>query len=580
MDKRVLVLAPKGRDAAVIGKVLQGRQIATTECATSEQLVALLDQGAAGAIVTDDSFAGDNFEPLRLWLQAQPPWSDFPFIVLTSKRPEAGAESAVGLLHGLGNFILLERPVNADTLARAAASAVRARLRQYETRRTLDELTQARSTVHALNLELEDRIAARTEALAAANDRLMLEISERERAQASLVHVQKLEAVGRLTGGIAHDFNNLLQVVSMNVDLVMRKAGDPKLVELAGKAKQAVGKGAKLTAQLLSFARTQSLLPKAVDINELITGMRDLIGVSAGAQIALELHLCEAPAFATVDAVQLEMALLNLAVNAKDAMCGKGALVVATRCMQGGGIDGLSPQRHVVVSVTDTGTGIPKALLAKVFEPFFTTKPLGSGTGLGLSQVYGFARQSGGTARVESTVNEGTTVEIWFPAIAPEAASEAMAAAPAPGRYALRQILVVEDDAEVRRVIVESLESAGHTVRSAASGEEGLVQMRQARPDLLMVDYAMPGMNGAQLIAQVRAMDSATPILLSTGYADMAEVARVLPSTSILLKPFDVAALLSAVDAACNGSSSSVSSAIASGSSSGSSPQPGSTLEI
>ena len=551
MEKRVLVLAPKGRDAVVIGKVLHARQIATIECATCEHMVSLLDEGAAGAIVTDDSFAGENFQPLKLWLQAQPPWSDFPFIVLTAKRPDAGAENAVDLLHALGNFILLERPVNADTLARAAVSAVRARFRQYETRRTLQELTQARSTVHALNLELEHRIAARTEALAAANDRLMLEISERERAQASLVHVQKLEAVGRLTGGIAHDFNNLLQVVNMNVDLLIRKAGDPKLVELASKAKQAVGKGAKLTAQLLSFARTQSLLPRAVDINALISAMRDLIGVSIGAQITLELHLCDAQAFATVDPVQLEMALLNLAVNARDAMPGNGTLTVATHCVEGS-IEGLSSHRHVVVSVTDTGTGIPQALLTKVFEPFFTTKPLGSGTGLGLSQVYGFARQSGGMARVESRLNEGTTVEIWFPTIAAEAAREAAAAVAAPGRDALRQILVIEDDAEVRRVIVESQESAGHSVRSAASGAEGLLQLRQARPDLLVVDYAMPGMNGAQVIAQVRAMDGATPILLSTGYADMAEVARVLPSTFILLKPFDVAALLSAVDAACS----------------------------
>ena len=570
MENRVLVLAPKGRDASVIAKVLHARRMATIECATCEQMVRLLDEGAAGAIVTEDAFAGDNFEPLRQWLQAQPPWSDFPFIVLTSKRPEAGAENMVGLLHALGNFILLERPVNADTLARAAASAVRARLRQYQTRKTLDELTQARSAVHALNLELEDRIAARTEALAAANDRLMLEISERERAQASLVHVQKLEAVGRLTGGIAHDFNNLLQVVSMNVDLLIRKAGDPKLIELASKAKQAVGKGAKLTAQLLSFARTQSLLPRPVDINALISGMRDLIGVSIGTQIALELRLCDAQAFATVDAVQLEMALLNLAVNARDAMPANGTLTVATRCVEGS-IDALSFRRHVVVAVTDTGTGIPKALLTKVFEPFVTTKPLGSGTGLGLSQVYGFARQSGGTARVESTVGQGTTVEIWFPAIDPQALGEAVAAAPAPGRYALRHILVIEDDAEVRRVIVESLESAGHSVRSAASGEEGLVLMRQARPDLLMVDYAMPGMNGAQVIAQVRSMDGATPILLSTGYADMAEVARVLPSTSILLKPFDVAALLSAVDAACSSSGGSCSSG---------NTQPDSALEI
>lgn len=551
MEHRILVLAPRGRDAAVISKVLNARAIGTTECATSAQVVALLDQGAAGAVITDDSFASENFEPLRRWLEAQPPWSDFPFIVLTAKRTTGDAHSAVDVLHSLGNFILLERPVNADTLGRAAASAVRARVRQYETRRALDDLHDARATVQALNLDLESRIAARTQALAAANDRLMLEISERERAQASLVHVQKLEAVGRLTGGIAHDFNNLLQVVSMNVDLVIRKAVDPKVIDLAGKAKRAVGRGAKLTAQLLSFARTQSLLPKLTDINALIAGMQELIVVSIGSQVVLEVKLCEEPAWATIDTVQLEMALLNLAVNAKDAMQGSGTLLVSTACVEQV-VDGLPGTRHVVVSMRDNGSGIAPGVLAKVFEPFFTTKPLGSGTGLGLSQVYGFARQSGGTARIESELGEGTAVEMWFPALAPPLLNDDSVPSAPPARLRNRQVLVIEDDAEVRRVIVESLESAGHSVRSAESGAQGLVLLAKARPDLLIVDYAMPGMTGAQVIATVRESDPDLPILLSTGYADMAEVARVLPATSVLLKPFDVAALLSAVDAACS----------------------------
>ncbi|MEO6662118.1 MAG: response regulator [Rubrivivax sp.] len=378
-----------------------------------------------------------------------------------------------------------------------------------------------------------------------------MEISERERAQANLVHVQKLEAVGRLTGGIAHDFNNLLQVVNMSIDLLIRRAGDPKLVELATKAKTAVGRGRKLTAQLLSFARTQSLLPSPTELNGLITGMQELIAISIGSLVTLEIHVRSEPAWATLDAAQLEMALLNLAVNAKDAMPGGGVLTIATRCVEGVH-HGLSSSRHVVVSVADTGTGIPEPLVAKVFEPFFTTKPVGSGTGLGLSQVYGFASQSGGLARVESKAGIGTTVELWFPATAGShdpVGTDTVASQAA--LFRARQVLVIEDDPDVRRIIVESLTQSGHMVRSATSGADGLDQMSRQPPDVLVVDYAMPGMNGAQVIAQVRARYASMPILLATGYADMAEVARVLPSTSVLLKPFDIAALLKAVDDAC-----------------------------
>lgn len=536
----------------MISKVLNARDIATTECATTAQLIALLDEGAAGAVITDDSFAGENVQALKNWHLAQPAWSDFQFIVLTARQSASATDSPVGLLQSLGNYILLERPVNADTLGRAATSAVRARMRQYETQQTMQALDEARATVHALNLELEDRIATRTAALAAANDRLTLEISERERAQASLVHVQKLEAVGRLTGGIAHDFNNLLQIVSMNVELVIRKAEDPKVIDLANKAKRAVGRGSKLTSQLLSFARAQSLVPKLTDVNALIAGMQELIAVSIGSRVALQVDLSDELAWAKVDTGQLEMALLNLSVNSKDAMVGGGTLTVTTRLVDGPRFE-LDAPRFVVVSVADTGAGIAAASLPKVFEPFFTTKPLGSGTGLGLSQVYGFARQSGGTARVESQVDVGTVVEMWFPALAPPNAITGVARDMSPKQFLARQLLVVEDDSEVRRVIVESLESAGHHVRAAASGAEGLLKIKESRPELLIVDYAMPGMTGAEVIASVRAFDADMPILLSTGYADMAEVTRVLPATSILLKPFDVSALLEAVDAACKG---------------------------
>jgi signal transduction histidine kinase/ActR/RegA family two-component response regulator len=557
MELRVLVHTPRGRDAAVVKGVIEP-QHKVDVCDEPAMLLQCMDEGAAAAIVTEEALSGgDLVEQLERWLAAQPPWSDFPFIVLATRHPGPRSAQAVKSLHSLGNVILLERPLNAETLASAADAAVRARRRQYGTRQHLEEIGRTRTEVESLNSQLEARILERTRELASANDRLMKEISERERAQAALTQVQKMEAIGRLTGGIAHDFNNLLHVINMNLELVSMYAKEEKVKPVVDRAKSAARRGAKLTGQLLSFARNQSLLPRLTHVNELLVGMKDLLEISAGPGVSVELELCEEPTAVVIDASQLEMAVLNLAVNSRDAMPNGGVLKICTgsRRRSEGGEGELPPGEYVVLAVADTGDGIPPQLLSKVFDPFFTTKPVGSGTGLGLSQVYGFARQSGGTAYVRSEIGKGTTVEMHFPVAPPDIADRREPVEAPVHRKAARahSILVVEDDADVRRVIVECLGLIGYSVTEAADGTSGLAAMAQARPDLLVVDYAMPDMTGAEVISKAREMWSDLPVILATGYADMAAVERLAGKPAILRKPFDITTLGEAVAGALEG---------------------------
>lgn len=550
-ELRVLVHAPRGRDAAVVQGVLDHQKVDAYVCTSQDELMASLQEGAAAVIVTEEALA-DLMADQRLaaWLDQQPPWSDFPFVVLATKREGRRAEKDFRTLHSLGNLVLLERPLNAETLASAAESAVRARRRQYAAREHLLELNRTRSELQRLNTELEDRILTRTRELASANDRLMKEINERERAQAALTQVQKMEAIGRLTGGIAHDFNNLLHVVNMNLELVSIYAKEEKVKPVVERAKSAARRGARLTNQLLSFARSQSLLPKLTRVNTLILGMKDLLEISVGSGVEVELDLCEEDGCVVLDASQLEMAVLNLAVNSRDAMPEGGKLKISTgtRWIEHDERD-LPAGDYVLISVTDSGTGIPANVLPKVFDPFFTTKPVGSGTGLGLSQVYGFARQSGGVARVRSEEGKGTTVEMYFPEADADAEEPVLArqVAALPAQAGACHILVVEDDPDVRRVIVECLSLIGYKVTEAANGTEALASLAALKPDLLVVDYAMPDMTGAEVISQSRKLVGELPVILATGYADMAAVERLAGRPKILRKPFDIAALGDAV---------------------------------
>ena len=555
MELRVLIHAPLGRDASVVKSVL-GSGFDACICPDPQQLLNALYEGAAAAILTEEALLDEWLvQSIAGWLGVQAPWSDFPFIVLASRLPGRRSTQEQGTLHRLGNVILLERPLDSQTLASAADAAVRQRKRQYASRQHLDEIGRNRSEVERLNSELEGRITERTRELANANNRLMKEIAEREKAQTALIQSQKIEAIGRLTGGIAHDFNNLLHVVNMNLELVSLYAKEEKVRPVVDRAKSAARRGAKLTGQLLSFARNQSLLPKLTNVNTLLLGIKDLLDISAGSLVEVELELCDEQATVVVDASQLEMAVLNLAVNSRDAMPEGGTLKIST-CTQARGQDdaNLKAGNYVVLTVSDTGAGIPAALLGKVFDPFFTTKPIGSGTGLGLSQVYGFARQSGGVASIRSELGAGTAVELYFPAVDAEAPQQETAAAPSmPNQAKARKILVVEDDPDVRGVIVECLRLIGYSVSEAPNGTEGLAAIARSKPDLLVADYAMPGMTGAEMISRAKELVGELPVILATGYADMAAVERLAGKPAILRKPFDIHSLGEAVALALEG---------------------------
>jgi len=549
VEWRILLLARKGRDAMVIKQLLERAGHESLICESCDELAREGRRGAATVVVTEESLLDVGTDALDAWLGDQPSWSDFPFVLLATKRAGRRPRDAQRMLQQLGNVVVLERPVHSETLASAINSALRGRGRQYDARRHLEALQSAEERLTQLNGSLETRIAERTGELSSANNKLMQEIAERERAQAALAQSQKMEAVGQLTGGIAHDFNNLLTVIFGNLELIQRRTDDEKTAKLADFARQAADRAARLTHQLLAFSRTQNLTLEAVDVNGLVNGMHDLLGRSIGPMVRIEMALDPDEPWALADANQLELAILNLAINARDAMTDGGVLTIGTGRRNDRGGD-LARGDYALISVSDTGSGIPPELMEKVFEPFFTTKPIGKGTGLGLSQVYGIAQQSGGTVRLASAKGQGSTVEIWLPvaeAVAADAGGDLWPEPNTDGRR--KRILVVDDDQAVRRFIVECLRTLGYSVEEAAGGEEGLRLMRGTEPDLLLVDYAMPGMTGVDVILKARAAAPDIPIILATGYADMEAVDRVMP-LDLLRKPFRLSELTNAVSKA------------------------------
>ena len=404
-----------------------------------------------------------------------------------------------------------------------------------------DSFLRTRQHLSAINETLESRISERARDLAHANDRLMKEINERERTQAALLQAQKMEAVGHLTGGIAHDFNNLLNAVACSVDLIERVSVDDRVKRLVASARTAVERGARLTGQLLAFSRSQNLSLQPMNINERVAGMSELLAASAGSGVQLQTTLAPNLPPACADRSQLELAVLNLVLNARDALPKGGKIVLSTReaeCALGT-VD-LEPGSYVVLSVADTGVGIPDDILNKVFDPFFTTKEVGKGTGLGLSQAYGIARQSGGTVKLMSEVGLGTVAEIWLPVALGDPADETGKPACTQRDPGAARVLVVDDDANVRQLIVECLEVIGYKVQQADSGMRGLALLEEDPPDLLVVDFIMPDMNGAEVISRVRRTHPEIPIVLSTGYVDARSESTIPPTEKVLQKPFDI----------------------------------------
>jgi signal transduction histidine kinase len=546
MERRVLILAPFGRDADVISELLTRDGRSCVQSANAHALTAELGNGAATALITEEALAGEQAAALFDWLESQPAWSDFPIILLASNRVSRHSAQSLEVLERLGNVVVLERPLNSETLRRAVTSSLRARVRQYDSRRHLDESRQhlaqrieAQDALVQLNDSLEGRIAARTHELASANNRLMKEIHERAKVQAVLVQSQKMEALGQLTGGIAHDFNNLLNVIMVNAELIARVSADERVRTMAATAKRATERGAKLTGQLLTFSRTSNFDLKAVDVVALLHGMRDIITVSLGSTIQFITHFDAEELWTEADANQLELAILNLAINARDAMPGGGKLDVRVG-LRAAPDPTLADGRYVVAEFSDTGTGIPVDVISRVFDPFFTTKPIGKGTGLGLSQVYGIARQAGGTARIESEEGRGTMVQLWLP-MRERVVSESEAVSAVEQKVeGIKRILVVEDDTEVRGMLVDSLKMLGYVVTEAPDGRAGLGRLAGDKPDLLMVDFAMPGMNGIDVISAARKVRDDLPVILATGYADVDISRLAVRRCSILRKPFQL----------------------------------------
>jgi len=416
-----------------------------------------------------------------------------------------------------------------------------------------------------LNALLEERVRERTVELEQMNQRLRDEAASRAAAEAQIRQLQKMEAVGQLTGGIAHDFNNMLAIVVGSLDIAKRHLASDlgKAERFIGNALEGAQRGAQLTSHLLAFARQQPLEPRALDVNELVRDMSDLLRRSIGENIRLETVLGAELWPTYVDASQLGSAVINLCVNSRDAMPDGGKITIETANGRldptdaAGNVDA-RPGDYVSLAVSDTGSGMTPEVLARAFDPFYTTKRPGKGTGLGLSQVYGFVKQSGGHVAIESALGKGTTVRVFLPRHhgapqpRPEAARDAQ-----PVLANHETVLVVEDEDQVRSMTVEALKDLGYSV-IAASGPEHAIDLLGGgmTPDLLFTDVVMPGMNGRALADRIREQRPSIRVLYTTGYTRAAALHEGIldRSAAFLPKPFTVDQLASKVRHTLDGS--------------------------
>jgi signal transduction histidine kinase/ActR/RegA family two-component response regulator len=530
LSERGLILAPQGRDAVVAASMLGEARIKSDIVADVAQLVAELAKGAGFAVVTEEALEGSPLHALSGWIYSQEEWSDFPFVLLTRRGGGLERNPAAGrYLEVLGNAAFLERPFHPTTLVSLAQSALRGRRRQYEARARLLELND-------LARDLERRVEERT--------------AEHEAALAQLHEVQKLETLGQLTGGVAHDFNNLLTPITGALDLLHKQyAGkDARSARLLVNALKAADRARTLVHRLLGFARRQTLQTEAIDIVRLITGMRDLIASSIGPTIEIEIDPEPDLPLAIADPNQLELAILNLCVNARDAMPDGGHLTISVRKEEAvsGRPPVLAPGEYVCLSVSDDGTGMSSETLSRAIEPFYSTKEIGRGTGLGLSMVHGLAAQLGGGFTISSQLGEGTRVDLYLPAAAKDAGQAGVSAIGPSGELRGKlSILLVDDEDLVRFATGEMLSELGHRVVDVGSGAEALTQLANGLDvDVVVTDYKMPRMDGAELARQIRERWPSLPVLIITGYTGISDESLDLPR---LAKPFGQAEIASAL---------------------------------
>ena len=400
--------------------------------------------------------------------------------------------------------------------------------------------------MYAAARDITSEIAA-VDKLAAANRELTEQIKERERIEATLQQMQRLEAVGQLTAGVAHDFNNLLTVILTSTSFLKNdlERGAPlaKSLSRLQYIQESGERGATLTSQLLAFARRQQLAPKAVDLNDTLVGLLSLLHSTLGGSVTIETDTCARLWHALVDPTQIEMIILNLAINARDAMGTGGCLTLRTEnaviTAPAERAEEPGPGEYVVLSVKDTGSGMTAEVLQKAFEPFFTTKEVGKGSGLGLAQVFGFAKQSGGGARIETELGVGTTVMVYLPRVT--APKHALGVPEhdydAPIDDASHSVLLVDDDHAVREVTAQMLSNLGYAVIQAESGRMALQMLEEGTEvDLVLADFAMPGMNGGELARAVLSRYPKLPVVFVTGYAELGELG--MGSSTVIQKPF------------------------------------------
>jgi len=642
-----LIYAPLGRDAQIAASLLQEAGLESTIASDLEALVTGLNDAVGVAVITEEAVRSADLRALSAWIEAQPSWSDLPFIILTPRGggPERNP-AAARLSDVLGNVSFVERPFHATTFISVARSAMRARRRQFEAcirmealdegerrlqtaleagrlgaweldlatfkltssptckgvfgrapddpftyedllsaihpddlermqaavRNTLDtgadysiayrtiwpdgsnHGAEIRAQLHRdrsgkplklvgvsadvtdrlnaeeqqrrLNEILEERVAERTRELEQAHALMLAEVSQRERAEEQLRQAQKMEAIGQLTGGVAHDFNNLLMAVLGNLELLRKHVGeDPKGKRLIDGALQGAQRGASLTQRLLAFARRQDLHVGPVNLAALVTEMEDLLRRSVGSMVSVEIAAPPHLPLVSADGNQIELALLNLVVNARDAMPDGGTIrVELNEVDEPGQANSLAPGRYVILSVTDQGSGMDAETLQKAIEPFFSTKELGKGTGLGLSMVHGLALQLNGELKLKSTPGKGTTAELWIPVSTSVVSQEEREDATPKEiqKVGPKRILLVDDDLLIAMSSADMLSDLGHEVVEAHSGKEALAHLGDgAGFDLMITDYSMPGMTGAELAIAARERFPDLPILMASGYADL-----------------------------------------------------------
>jgi signal transduction histidine kinase len=536
-SERGLILAPLGRDAYVAADILVEAGVRSMICPALDALVAELKAGAGFGLVTEEALHAADLHPLADWIAAQPEWSDFPFVLLT--RRGGGSERnppALRFLQTLGNVTFLERPFHPTSLVSLVRAAIRGRRRQYDARARLESLAELNST-------LEARVEA------AIADRLR----DRERlasTESALRQAQKMEAVGQLTGGVAHDFNNLLMAFSSGMYLLDQPMDAGRRRRVVDSMRQAIDRGTALTRQLLAFSRKKPLSPKTVDLKAQLLGMQEMLQRSLRGDMEVTMTFDEGLWPVDVDPNELELAILNICLNSRDAMPAGGKIEIAARNARGA----LAPvhSEAVTVEIADTGEGMPQDVAARVFEPFFTTKEVGKGSGLGLAQVYGFITQSGGLVSIDSTAGKGTTVFLTFPRSASVPARKRdrdPAAAAAPGfadrRSSLQgNVLLVEDDATVASLTAEMLEGIGFRVRHVASAAEALAALAGAgEVDIVLSDVMMPGgISGVELAREIRKRRPSLPVVLTTGYVEVARSAMA-EGQEVLVKPYPLEVL-------------------------------------